>query len=50
MVSNNRIMESNCPQKYNMEMLDDLMQEGYEDINNQDYRDGIEKWKKHGVL
>lgn len=35
-----------APEKYNMEMLDDLMQEGYEDIDNQDYRDGIEKWEK----
>lgn len=34
------------PEKFNAEMIDDLMQEGYEDINNQNYRDGIEKWEK----
>jgi len=35
-----------APEKYNMEMIDDLMQDGYEDIDNQDYRNGIEKWEK----
>jgi tetratricopeptide (TPR) repeat protein len=34
------------PEKWNMEMIDDLMQEGYEDIEKQNYRDGIEKWEK----
>lgn len=34
------------PEKYNVEMIDDLMQEGYEDIDKQNYRDGIEKWEK----
>ena len=34
------------PEKYNAEMIDDLMQEGYEDIEKQNYRDGIEKWEK----
>jgi len=34
------------PEKYNMEMIDDLMQEGYEDIEKRDYRNGIEKWEK----
>lgn len=34
------------PEKYNAEMIDDLMQEGYEDIDKQNYRDGIEKWEK----
>lgn len=35
-----------APEKYNMEMIDDFMQEGYEEIDNQDYRNGIEKWEK----
>lgn len=35
-----------APQRFNMEMIDDLMQEGYEDIDNRDYRNGIEKWEK----
>jgi len=34
------------PEKYNMEMIDDLIQDGYDDIENQNYRDGIEKWEK----
>jgi len=34
------------PEKWNMEMIDDLIQEGYEDIENRNYRDGIEKWEK----
>jgi SEC-C motif len=33
------------PEKYNMEMIDDLMQEGYEYIEKRDYRNGIEKWE-----
>ena len=34
------------PEKFNMEMIDDLIQDGYEDIENRNYRDGIEKWEK----
>ena len=34
------------PEKFNAEMIDDLIQEGYEDIENQNYGDGIEKWEK----
>jgi hypothetical protein len=34
------------PEKYNMEMIDDLIQEGYDDIENRNYRDGMEKWEK----
>lgn len=34
------------PEKFNAEMIDDLMQEGYEDIEKNNYRDGIEKWEK----
>jgi tetratricopeptide (TPR) repeat protein len=38
----NRIIPERC----NMEMIDDLMQEGYEDIGKNNYRDGMEKWEK----
>lgn len=38
----NRIIPERC----NIEMIDDLMQEGYEDIEKSNYRDGIEKWEK----
>jgi len=34
------------PEKYNMEMIDDLIQEGYEDIEKQNYRGGMEKWER----
>lgn len=34
------------PEKYNVEMIDDLMQEGYEDIDKQNYGEGLEKWEK----
>lgn len=34
------------PEKYNVEMVDDLMQEGYEDIDKQNYGEGLEKWEK----
>jgi hypothetical protein len=34
------------PEKYNAEMIDDLMQDGYEDIDKSNYRAGIEKWEK----
>jgi hypothetical protein len=34
------------PEKYNEEMIDDLIQDGYEDIDIRNYRDGIEKWEK----
>jgi hypothetical protein len=34
------------PEKYNVEMIDDLMQEGYEDIGKQNYGEGLEKWEK----
>lgn len=34
------------PEKCNMEMIDDLIQDGYEDIENQNCRDGMEKWEK----
>jgi tetratricopeptide (TPR) repeat protein len=34
------------PERYNIEMIDDLMQEGYEDIGKSNYRDGMEKWEK----
>ena len=34
------------PEKYNVEMIDDLMQEGYEDIEKQNYGEGLEKWEK----
>jgi hypothetical protein len=34
------------PEKFNVEMVDDLMQEGYDDIDKENYRDGIEKWEK----
>jgi hypothetical protein len=35
-----------APDKYNIEMIDDLMQEGYEDIDKRDYGNGIAKWEK----
>jgi predicted nucleic acid-binding protein len=38
----NRIIPERC----NIEMIDDLMQEGYEDIENRNYRNGVEKWEK----
>jgi tetratricopeptide (TPR) repeat protein len=38
----NRIIPERC----NIEMIDDLMQEGYEDIGKSNYRDGMEKWEK----
>jgi uncharacterized protein YchJ len=34
------------PEKYNVEMIDDSIQDGYEDIEDRNYRDGIEKWEK----
>ena len=34
------------PEKYNMEMIDDFIQAGYEDFDKQDSRGGIEKWEK----
>jgi len=34
------------PEKWNMEMIDDLTQEGYEDIGKQNCIDGVEKWEK----
>jgi len=34
------------PEKFNMEMIDDFIQDGYEDIDKQDSRGGIEKWEK----
>jgi hypothetical protein len=34
------------PEKYNMEMIDDFIQEGYKDIDNRNYIDGVEKWEK----
>ena len=34
------------PEKFNMEMIDDLIQDGYEDIENRNCRDGTEKWEK----
>jgi hypothetical protein len=34
------------PEKYNAEMIDDFMQEGYKDIEKNNYWDGIEKWEK----
>jgi tetratricopeptide (TPR) repeat protein len=34
------------PERHNIEMIDDLMQEGYEDIENRSYRNGIAKWEK----
>ena len=34
------------PEKFNMEMIDDFIQDGYEDIGKQDSRGGIEKWEK----
>ncbi len=34
------------PEKWNMEMIDDLTQEGYEDIGKQNYIGGVEKWEK----
>lgn len=34
------------PEKWNMEMIDDLIQEGYEDIEKRNYGDGMEKWEK----
>lgn len=34
------------PEKYNMEMIDDLIQDGYDDIESQNYKDGMEKWEK----
>jgi hypothetical protein len=38
----NRIL----PEKYNMEMIDDAIQDGYNDIEVQNYAAGIEKWEK----
>lgn len=37
------------PEKHNVEMIDDLMQEGYEDIDKQNYGEGLEKWEKPGT-
>lgn len=34
------------PEKFNMEMIDDFIQDGYENIDKQDSRGGIEKWEK----
>ncbi|AKB75356.1 hypothetical protein MSLAZ_2095 [Methanosarcina lacustris Z-7289] len=34
------------PEKFNIEMIDDFIQDGYEDIGKQDSRGGIEKWEK----
>jgi len=34
------------PEKFNIEMIDDFIQDGYEDIGKQDSRSGIEKWEK----
>jgi len=34
------------PEKYNVEMIDDLMQEGYEDIEKRNYGEGLKKWEK----
>lgn len=38
----NRIIPERC----NIEMIDNLMQEGYEDIESRDYKSGMEKWEK----
>jgi tetratricopeptide (TPR) repeat protein len=34
------------PERFNIEMIDDLMQEGYEYIEKSNYRAGMEKWEK----
>ncbi|MDD4249865.1 MAG: SEC-C metal-binding domain-containing protein [Methanosarcina sp.] len=34
------------PEKFNIEMIDDFIQDGYEDFDKQDSRSGIEKWEK----
>ncbi|MDO8726124.1 MAG: SEC-C metal-binding domain-containing protein [Candidatus Methanoperedens sp.] len=38
----NRIIPERC----NIEMIDDLMQDGYQDIEKSNYRDGMENWEK----
>jgi len=38
------------PERYNVEMIDDFMQEGYIDIEEGNYKDGIEKWEKAWVI
>lgn len=34
------------PERFNIEMLNDAMQDGYDDIEREDYHAGIDKWKK----
>ncbi|MGH2612718.1 MAG: YecA family protein [Rhabdochlamydiaceae bacterium] len=34
------------PERYNVEMINDLMQDGYACIERSDYREGLEKWEK----
>jgi hypothetical protein len=34
------------PEKFNMEMIDDFIQDGYEDIEKRNHMDGVEKWEK----
>ncbi|MFH1856439.1 MAG: hypothetical protein ABH836_04315 [Candidatus Omnitrophota bacterium] len=33
------------PQRWNIEMIDDCMQDGYEEIKNKNYEEGIIKWE-----
>lgn len=38
------------PDKINVEMIDDAMQEGYNDLENKDYNGGLEKWNKVWIM
>jgi len=34
------------PDRINVEMIDDTMQDGYKDLKNKDYKSGLEKWDR----
>jgi tetratricopeptide (TPR) repeat protein len=38
------------PEKFSVEKIDDLMQEGYKDIEKRSYKSGMEKWEKTWVM
>jgi hypothetical protein len=42
----NRLM----PDKFNIEMIDDAIQEGYKVLDNGDYKEGLEKWNKAWII
>ena len=35
-----------APKKFNIEMIDEAMQEGYRDIDRKNYKNGVDKWSK----